>query len=259
MKNYCNEKKSRFTLIELLVVIAIIAILAGMLLPALNQAREKAKAISCVNLIGQLTKAEIMYADDNNDFIIGSWNPFKIKLDNVYPQDWATWSALLTLKKYLTWPQLRCPALPYWHEDQRQYRGVYGIINTNVESKDAARATEMREMFGSIFLHAAGPSWALKITRGRNLSSFALHADCVHGKGAGSTTCNGVPYVGAPLYEFVPSAARNNAGIYFGHSDRANLGFLDGHVSAQTFSEMYNSPMKVRFGIRKNYTEQTTL
>ena len=62
--------KKRFTLIELLIVIAIIAILAAMLLPALNKAREKARIISCLNNIKTMGTYFTMYANDNHDFLI---------------------------------------------------------------------------------------------------------------------------------------------------------------------------------------------
>lgn len=71
-----KEKRWSFTLIELLIVIAIIAILAAMLLPALNQARERARAISCLNNLKSLGNACSMYV---SDFDFYPWNGSGIK------------------------------------------------------------------------------------------------------------------------------------------------------------------------------------
>ena len=67
--NRQNHGRKRFTLVEMLVVVAIIAILAGMLLPALNKARSKARFISCKSNVRQITLVLIQYAGDNGDYL----------------------------------------------------------------------------------------------------------------------------------------------------------------------------------------------
>lgn len=63
-------KKAGFTLIELLVVIAIIAILMGILIPALNKVRDQAKRVHCMNNVRTLAMAWFMYQDDNNGILV---------------------------------------------------------------------------------------------------------------------------------------------------------------------------------------------
>ena len=86
-----KTNSGRFTLIELLVVIAIIAILAAMLMPALSQAREKAKSNNCLNNIKQCALAAVQYEADFKFFAATFY----------YPGRYRAWSRELAENNYL--------------------------------------------------------------------------------------------------------------------------------------------------------------
>jgi prepilin-type N-terminal cleavage/methylation domain-containing protein/prepilin-type processing-associated H-X9-DG protein len=232
------KKQSNFTLIELLVVIAIIAILAAMLLPALNKAREKARSISCLGNIKQLALASNQYTSDNDAFLV----PYSLvqgaqvkwaRLINPYVggRQWIGLNSTPYLENTFFCPsQLRSEekVAKSWSDATSGYGLVYSGSNNHRGHAEAYGANSAR---------------LAKINQIKNpsmqYSILERATDTINTPTGISSLWGGAVY----CRRCYASKTLAESFISYRHNEKSNGSFMDGHVSSKPTAEVYsNSP-----------------
>ena len=210
--------KKNFTLIELLVVIAVIAILAGLLLPALNSAREKARTIQCVGNQKQISFGFEQYCSDSDEFYPLSYGPVAALGKEfsyyviVYPYVNPQFTTTTSFNTFGNYPGFYCPSTKKvwgWSNlPTYMMNGFIGAQQWDMAQNQHRKRTKIKKTT-RVFLAGEGRN-------GVNSTAYALDK---------------YAFADAPLGEDASSPKK----VAVRHGKNAVFTYVDGHVSSVTY------------------------